>query len=140
VRERRRQGREPQADIVRNYVGSVVGFVLAPVAGVVVSRLGRLGSRFRDKLNRVNPRPSGGSFDAHHLFPQRFRNWFNGRGVDIDDPRFGSWWARRDHRQNGWHDNNKWQRWIRTNPKATPDEILAFGRQKCQRYGQICGF
>jgi hypothetical protein len=118
----------------------VVGFVLAPVAGVVVSRLGRLGSRFRDKLNRVNPRPSGGSFDAHYVFPQKFRDWFNARGVDIDNPRFGSWWARRDHRQNAWSYNDNSEKWVERNPGAQPDQILAFGRQMCQRYGQSCGF
>jgi hypothetical protein len=140
VRERRRQVRELQADIVRDYVGSVAGFVLAPVAGVVVSRLGRFGSRFRDRLHKVNPRPTGGIFDAHHIFPQQFRSWFTARGIDIDNPRFGTWWAHRDHRRNWRRYNADWEEWIERNSSAKPDEILAFGRQMCQRWGQSCGF
>lgn len=37
--------------------------------------------------------------DAHHIFLQKYRGEFAKIGINIDDPRFLSWWEKGDHRR-----------------------------------------
>ena len=86
----------------------------------------------------------------HHIFPQEFRNWFEARGLDIDEhlvelsrglhldvlhaqqldtsagimnfPPGGIW-------------NASWRVFIARNPNATADQVFAFGQGLCKAFG-----
>lgn len=70
---------------------------------------------------------------AHHVFPQKFEHIFKNAGFDIHDPRFGTWWPKKDHLQNAYRYNKDWEVYLQAN--RTPDEILIFGRQIMKKYG-----
>ena len=51
----------------------------------------------------------GNEYDAHHIFPQTFRTFFEKYGIDIDDPFFGLYVELHDHRR-GWRAyNDLWE-------------------------------
>ncbi|MEP6850585.1 MAG: RHS repeat-associated core domain-containing protein [Acidobacteriota bacterium] len=75
---------------------------------------------------------------AHHVFAQKFRPRFEDVGINIDDPRFGSWWETASHQSNGYQYNLEWERFLRTNP--TQNEILNFGQEITGRYGLVINY
>lgn len=64
----------------------------------------------------------------HHVLPQEFREFFKGRGIDVDD--YAVVLSEGEHTATHtmkW--NPKWKEWIQANPKATADETFAFARK-----------
>jgi len=53
---------------------------------------------FRSSLNALKARPDG-LYDAHHILPQKFSQFFASRGINIHEPRFAVWWEMNSHRQ-----------------------------------------
>ena len=47
--------------------------------------------------------------DAHHLFPQKFRNKFKKMNIDIDDANLGRWMDASKHRSGAKAYNKLWQ-------------------------------
>jgi hypothetical protein len=77
------------------------------------------------------------SIHYHHLYPQQFREFFSGLGIEIDQ-----WVVAVDskthlnfiHQEAGW--NSTWNSWITEHgDDATQDEALRFGRQLLTRHG-----
>ena len=90
-------------------------------------------SNFRKNLiesTEVNP---GKLSHAHHVFPQKFINEFEKRGIDIHDPQYGTWWKAVDHLRNAKNYNVRWQQFLNTNPSK--QEILDFGKKLMSDYG-----
>ena len=90
-------------------------------------------SNFRRNLiesSGINP---GKASQAHHVFPQKFEHFFNSKGIDIHDPKFGSWWESASHLKNASEYNTEWERFLNTNPSR--DEIMNFGRKIMAKYG-----
>ena len=74
--------------------------------------------------------------DAHHVFPQKFREEFKkiALGNDwIDNPYYGAWWELHDHRRNARAYNKAWEKFLKTNPSF--DEVLDYGIELSQKYG-----
>jgi hypothetical protein len=92
-------------------------------------------NNFRNNLKKYT-----GSFglgkDAHHIFPQNkaFRKYFEDAGIDINHPKYGSWWDNREHRSKSFEYNQRWANYFQSNPEATKEEILEFGRSLADEY------
>ena len=50
----------------------------------------------------------GLEFDAHHIFPQKFKAYFKLMGINVDNPEFGVWLDKHIHRQNADSYNKLW--------------------------------
>jgi hypothetical protein len=61
---------------------------------------------------------------AHHVFPQQFRDQFANAGLNIDNPMFGAWWDAGAHSSNLLAYNSAWSGFLATNPAL--DQILHF--------------
>ena len=96
-------------------------------------------ANFRANLGRATGGIPRGA-DAHHIFPIKFEERFRNLGINIHDPRYGAWWSRGPHRSSASAYNNAWSDFYRTNPNATKDEVLQFGRDIASRYGLRTGF
>jgi len=87
---------------------------------------------------------------GHHVFPQTYRPWFEGRGIDIDeyivdlpsDVHLGQLHAQNIETSAGpmsfppggiW--NESWRQFIGANPNATQGQILEFGQTLCAGFG-----
>ncbi|MGN0496234.1 MAG: polymorphic toxin-type HINT domain-containing protein [Lachnospiraceae bacterium] len=51
----------------------------------------------------------GPDFDAHHIFPQKFKDIFKIIGIDINDSDFGIWIEKHKHRSGAKAYNKKWE-------------------------------
>lgn len=89
---------------------------------------------FRENLKTLTGGVPPGEYDAHHIFPQKFRAAFAAEGIAIDDPKYGTWWERSAHRSAARAYNDAWEGFLGTAPSRS--EILQFGRDLIsQRYG-----
>ena len=97
-------------------------------------------SNFRENLARHTGRAPANA-DAHHVFPQKFAGHFKARGINIHDPRYGAWWKAGPHRSAARNYNREWQLFFQQKwPRVSQKEVVDFGRQLSNRYGQSVGF
>lgn len=47
--------------------------------------------------------------DAHHIFPQRFKDDFLEKGIYINDPKYGIWLDASIHRKGAYAYNEAWE-------------------------------
>lgn len=66
--------------------------------------------------------------------------FFENAGVDVNNPKYGSWWDRGEHQRKSSDYNREWSVFIENNPNATKEEILNFGRQQASKYGLEINF
>ena len=72
---------------------------------------------------------------AHHDLPQKFRDQFETRGIDIDDPKYGRWVEGGpigDHQKWSRRFNEEWEAFLRGNP--TNEEIFDQMEDMRKRY------
>jgi RHS repeat-associated protein len=74
---------------------------------------------------------------AHHMLPLKFADRFEAARLNVNDPRYGAWWAAQDHLRNARGYNDRWEQFFRDNPNATADQILEFGKTLAGEYGLI---
>ena len=72
--------------------------------GVLVHNRCKLGENMK-KRDGYDP---GSNYDAHHIFPQKYRKWFKLMGIDVDDADFGIWLEKHKHRSNARSYNKLW--------------------------------
>ena len=92
-------------------------------------------SNFRENLRRLTGVAEGEikGLEAHHVLPQKFEREFNKAGLNIHDPRFGSWVGMHAHRRWSYEYNLKWGRFLDISP--TREEILQFAQRLAKEYG-----
>lgn len=73
--------------------------------------------------------------DAHHNLPQKFVDFFESKGINIHDPKYGAWVERTKHRSEAYAYNKDWERYIRDFLKHSTEQILDFGRSLARSYG-----
>jgi RHS repeat-associated protein len=82
----------------------------------------------------------GLSMQAHHIFPQRFRVEFATRfGINIDDPKYLTWWSTELHLHNSAAINRVVERFLNT-PGVTRADALFLGRQMGVTFGFAVGY
>jgi hypothetical protein len=79
---------------------------------------------------------------AHHIFPQaeKFADFFQGKCIDIHDPKYGSWWNTSIHQQNSSGYNKKWTKWINKHLNATKQDVINQGRVMAKEYNLEINF
>ncbi len=87
---------------------------------------------FRENLARLTGKMPEGAH-AHHVFPQVLAEKFQQAGINVHDPRFGTWWERSSHLRNSAEYLRRWREFLRTD--RTLEEILQFGRELGGKYG-----
>jgi len=90
-------------------------------------------SNFREGLIRATGINPGKLFQAHHVFPQQFTQFFEKLGLNIHAPEFLQWWEAGSHLKNARAYNAEWAEFIKSNP--TKEQVLQFGRDIMERYG-----
>ena len=90
-------------------------------------------SNFRNNLIKATGFNPGKTSQAHHVFPQKFESIFGAKGINIHDPKFGSWWETTSHSKNASGYNASWETFLKTNPSKS--QILNYGRQLMGQYG-----
>ena len=96
-------------------------------------------SDFRHNMKVRTGLNPGRSVHAHHVLPHQHEALFRARGIDVNDPKFGAWWAQGPHlRAHRAGYNDRWTEFLDRNPTA--NEILDFGRGLAREYGFDIGF
>lgn len=95
-------------------------------------------NNYREGLMRLTGRTSDEvqGMEAHHVFPQEFREEFEKVGIEyIHDARLLVWVNRADHQ--AWsHDYSKaWQSFFEGNPDAGIEDILEAGKRLSEEFG-----
>jgi hypothetical protein len=73
--------------------------------------------------------------DAHHVFPQLFTDFFEDKGLEIDDPHLAAWWTSDAHRAAADAYNARWLEWILNNEGASPEEVIQAGFDIMAEFG-----
>jgi RHS repeat-associated protein len=82
--------------------------------------------RYRDNLKRATGKMADG-YDAHHTLPKadKFKDFFEKAGLDVNDPANMIWRERKDHQGKKSSEHSKlWNMFMQRNPNATKDQIL----------------
>ena len=66
--------------------------------------------------------------DAHHIFPQKFRTFFENVGINVDDPWNISFIDSGIHRASSYAYNALWSDFINNNPNATYNSVKIAGK------------
>ncbi len=77
------------------------------VDGVLVHNRCKLGENMKNDPDGIGD--PGTDYDAHHMFPQKFRKIFEAVGIDVDDSDFGIWLDIHEHRSDAKAYNKKWE-------------------------------
>jgi hypothetical protein len=118
-----------------------IGMVNVPGAGEGLEQAGEQALKgltrrnFRENLRRFTGQSQEAikGLEVHHVLPQKFENRFQNLGIgNIHDPLFGSWVEKTPHRQWSRAYNNRWKKFLNTNPAV--DQILDFARQLGKEY------
>jgi hypothetical protein len=72
---------------------------------------------------------------AHHVIPQAVEEQARRAGINIHDPKYGSWWETGIHQSKSAEYGKKWKRFFDEKPSATAAEILQFARDRAKEYG-----
>jgi RHS repeat-associated protein len=92
-------------------------------------------SNFRENLQKLTRKTVGDIIDkdAHHIFPQQFIKDFTDAGIDINDPKFGTWVENNIHQDLHKTYNQEWGKFL--SKKRIKVEILDFARKQAKKYG-----
>jgi hypothetical protein len=89
---------------------------------------------FRDNLITLTGKSADDAvgMQAHHVFPQKFRDEFNDLGINVDDPHFGAWV---DSTHQNWSPeyNERWAEFLQTDPSV--EEVFQFAKDLAEEYG-----
>lgn len=75
---------------------------------------------------------------AHHVFPQKFRETFDKIGLKIDEAKYGVWWESSSHSKNAYWYNKQWAEFLEREAKnntLSKDRTLEYGKKIMDSYG-----
>lgn len=88
----------------------------------------------------------GPGFEQHHTLPQQFKQWFEERGLDIeeykvllDTAKHRLRVGRGVHTKEGGDWNGTWRKWIEEHPNASREQVLNRLKQMMADFGIIGG-
>ena len=99
-------------------------------------------SGFREGLMKLTAKSLDDFVDlqAHHVLPQKFEKEFTIAGIDINDPKYGSWVDPIDHAKWSYDYNKDWETFFRDNQDPSSELILAYAESLSVDYGFIINF
>ncbi len=65
---------------------------------------------------------------------QKFANWFAEKGLNVHDPRFGSWVDKASHTKWSYKYNKYWQEYISNHPNASAKQIIEYAKQLGKKF------
>ncbi len=96
--------------------------------GMLVHNRCKLGENMEGTGNK--PPQNGEKYHAHHKYPQKFRDFFESHGIDIDAPENGRWVESHDHLSGAKSYNDLWEeqikKWDLVPGGATKQDIIDF--------------
>lgn len=104
-------------------------------AGINFRSMTSANFRYNLKVQTKKENNRMADYDAHHVMPKKFADFFQGKGLNIHNPRYGSWVQLNKHRREAYSYNLRWENWIDGHRTATRSEILAYARTVSARYG-----
>lgn len=76
----------------------------------------------------------GPPYDKHHIYPKKFRTFFEKKGLNINFPTVPVEYRKHQREANAW--NSAWEKWIgKYGDDATHIHIAKFGLQLMQDFG-----
>ncbi len=88
------------------------------------------GGGYLERLTGIKP-PS--NVQAHHVFPLKYQKDFRDLGINVNDPRFGAWWAREPHQSASRAINDAWGKFFDLG--GNRQEALRLAREQAQKHG-----
>lgn len=124
----------PQA---RDYLMAGFGSIYGIFSGNPYDNGGyKPGRAFRSGLIMVSGYDPGFPYQAHHAFPQIYRQLFlDNWGIYVDNPRYGGWWLSPDHQIRAYEYNSRWAAFFNDEPGASVGRVFEFARQLAAYYG-----
>jgi Predicted lipoprotein of unknown function (DUF2380) len=112
-----------------------------PGADLMAFAFGHVGGDFGDWLTGPDALPAPNLQD-HHIFPRQFEDYFDARGINIDD--YTVTLGQTQHLQGvhgsglgtmpgGW--NSQWRNFIANNPNASASEVYQQAGKMMDQYG-----
>ncbi len=95
-------------------------------------------SNYRYNLKELTGIDPGNLFDAHHVFPQKYRSLLRRENVNIniDDPKYLTWWEKSSYQKNAYEYNKVWRGIMYDNVSPlTTEQILQEGKRIMTEYG-----
>jgi RHS repeat-associated protein len=126
--------------------GAAVGALTGPedVPGIVAGHFlgGAIGSWIEDAFFGGTPALPAPNLQDHHIFPRQYEDYFNARGIDIDD--YTVTVGQTQHLQGihgnglgnlpgGW--NSQWGEFIANNPNASAPQVYQQAGKMMDQYG-----
>jgi hypothetical protein len=65
---------------------------------------------------------------------------FEGVEIDVNNLQYGTWWDSKEHRSKSYEYNQRWSDFIESNPHASKEDVLGFGRDLAHEYGLDTNF
>ncbi len=90
---------------------------------------------YRENLKRLTGMNPRSNVHAHHVFPQQLREDFLKKGINIDNPRYLTWWEGSSHLPNAPSYSSEWISFMKKNPNTAKEQILEKGRRMMDKYG-----
>ena len=129
----------PLDDIIRHWddIAPVLAATISRGAGKEVAEQSFKSftrPHFRDNLKTLTGRTADEitGLQAHHILPQTFSEEFARAGLNVHDPKFGTW-VDATHQQWSYAYQQEWREFLTQNP--TNDAILEFAQGLSQEYG-----
>ena len=95
---------------------------------------GKFAENVRNREGLTHTQVKKMKLDAHHRYPRPLEGWFNSRGINIHDPRYGRLVARSLHRSQGRTYTRAWKAFRAGNENASRQEIEAFLQQILENF------
>ena len=103
---------------------------------------------YRDHLKRCTGiDPYGKKWEAHHIFPQKFFNFYDSRGprsasefIDSNNPNYLVWWESSSHGSSKNAYNDLWEDWFVLNPNPTVTQLENAAKGFMQEMANTTGF
>jgi len=93
-------------------------------------------NNFSTNLKRLTGGKPSANAQAHHVFPQKFKSKFDDMGLNINDPRYGTWWDTPNHQKYAKEYNKAWEEFFENSSIINKESILEYGKEVMCSFGR----
>jgi len=95
---------------------------------------------YRENLKILTGTNPPSNIHAHHVFPKQFRDDFIQKNINIHDPKYLTWWEKTSHQSGAKQYNDIWKKFFADHPGANKEQVLEYGREIMNIYGNQVNF
>jgi RHS repeat-associated protein len=92
-------------------------------------------NNYRNNLKKFTGVYPSKEVHAHHVFPQKYRKDMLQRGINVDDPRYLTWWKGTDHLPKASEYDAEWKRFFNRYPEAGVEQVMQKGKEIMSQHG-----